>query len=78
MAIDYSLLVVFRWREERARGETGDAAVVGAMRTAGHAVAVSGVTVGIGLLAMVVVPVPFIRSIGFGGLMIPIVSVPPR
>jgi RND superfamily putative drug exporter len=45
------------------------------MQTAGHAVAVSGVTVGIGLLAMVVVPVPFIRSIGFGGLMIPIVSV---
>ena len=45
------------------------------MKTAGHAVAVSGFTVGIGLLAMVVVPVPFIRSIGFGGLMIPIVSV---
>jgi putative drug exporter of the RND superfamily len=75
VAIDYSLLVVFRWREQRAKGETGEAAVVAAMRTAGHAVAVSGFTVGIGLLAMVVVPVPFIRSIGFGGLMIPIVSV---
>ena len=75
VAIDYSLLVVFRWREQRAGGATGEAAVVAAMGTAGHAVAVSGVTVGIGLLAMVVVPVPFIRSIGFGGLMIPIVSV---
>jgi RND superfamily putative drug exporter len=75
VAIDYSLLVVFRWREQRANGETGEAAVVEAMKTAGHAVAVSGFTVGIGLLAMVVVPVPFIRSIGFGGLMIPIVSV---
>ena len=75
VAIDYSLLVVFRWREQRADGQTGEAAVVAAMRTAGHAVTVSGVTVGIGLLAMVVVPVPFIRSIGFGGLMIPIVSV---
>jgi putative drug exporter of the RND superfamily len=75
VAIDYSLLVVFRWRERRAAGETGEAAVVAAMGTAGHAVAVSGFTVGIGLLAMVVVPVPFIRSIGFGGLMIPIVSV---
>jgi putative drug exporter of the RND superfamily len=75
VAIDYSLLVVFRWREQRAKGETGEAAVVEAMKTAGHAVAVSGFTVGIGLLAMVVVPVPFIRSIGFGGLMIPIVSV---
>ena len=75
VAIDYSLLVVFRWREQRAAGESGDAAVVAAMGTAGHAVAVSGITVGIGLLAMVVVPVPFIRSIGFGGLLIPIVSV---
>ena len=75
VAIDYSLLVVFRWREQRAAGETGERAVVAAMETAGHAVAVSGITVGIGLLAMVVVPVPFIRSIGFGGLMIPIVSV---
>src|SRR6201996_619403 len=75
VAIDYSLLVVFRWREERSRGRTGEDAVVAAMGTAGHAVAVSGFTVGIGLLALVVVPVPFIRSIGFGGLMIPIVSV---
>ncbi|MGE4427966.1 MAG: MMPL family transporter [Solirubrobacteraceae bacterium] len=75
VAIDYSLLVVFRWREERARGRTGDDAVRVAMRTAGRAVAISGVTVGIGLLALVVVPVPFIRSIGFGGLLIPVVSV---
>jgi putative drug exporter of the RND superfamily len=75
VAIDYSLLVVFRWREERAHGHSGDEAVVRAMTTAGHAVAVSGFTVGIGLLAMVVVPVPFIRSIGFGGLLIPVVSV---
>jgi RND superfamily putative drug exporter len=75
VAIDYSLLVVFRWREERAAGRQGTDAVEAAMRTAGRAVAVSGVTVGIGLLALVVVPVPFIRSIGFGGLLIPIVSV---
>ncbi|MDO9409610.1 MMPL family transporter [Patulibacter sp.] len=75
IAIDYSLLVVFRWREERAAGREGPEAVEAAMRTAGRAVAVSGVTVAIGLLALVVVPVPFIRSIGFGGLLIPIVSV---
>ena len=75
VAIDYSLLVVFRWREERAAGRDGPDAVAAAMRTAGRAVAVSGITVGIGLLALVVVPVPFIRSIGFGGLLIPIVSV---
>jgi RND superfamily putative drug exporter len=75
VAIDYSLLVVFRWREERARGLAGDGAIVAAMGTAGRAVAVSGLTVAIGLLALVVVPVPFIRSIGFGGLLIPLVSV---
>jgi RND superfamily putative drug exporter len=75
VAIDYSLLVVVRWREERARGAGDDEAVRTAMATAGHSVAVSGVTVAIGLLALVAVPVPFIRSIGFGGMLIPLVSV---
>ena len=45
------------------------------METAGHAVVFSGTTVAIGLLALVVLPVPFIRSIGFGGMLIPLVSV---
>jgi RND superfamily putative drug exporter len=75
VAIDYSLLVVVRWREERAHGLPGDEAVVRAMQTAGRAVVFSGTTVAIGLLAMVVLPLPFLRSIGFGGLLIPLVSV---
>ncbi|WP_445151108.1 MMPL family transporter [Baekduia sp. Peel2402] len=75
VAIDYSLLIVIRWREERARHDDNLAAIRTAMRTAGHSVAVSGLTVAIGLLALVVVPVPFIRSIGFGGLLIPLISV---
>ncbi len=75
VAIDYALLIVVRWREERARGVENDQAVDQAMGTAGRAVAVSGVTVAIGLLALVVVPVGFIRSIGFGGLLIPLISV---
>jgi putative drug exporter of the RND superfamily len=75
VAIDYSLLIVVRWREERALGASDADAVQTAMRTAGHSVVVSGLTVAIGLLALVVVPVPFIRSIGFGGLLIPLVSV---
>ena len=45
------------------------------MKTAGHAVLASGVTVAISLLALVVVPVPFLRSMGFGGMLIPLVSV---
>jgi RND superfamily putative drug exporter len=75
VAIDYSLLVVVRWREERAQGHTGDEAVMRAMSTAGRAVVFSGTTVAIGLLAMIVLPLPFLRSIGFAGMLIPLVSV---
>src|SRR5262249_22763146 len=50
VAIDYSLLVVSRWREERSHGRSGDEAVQRAMETAGRAVIFSGITVGIGLL----------------------------
>jgi RND superfamily putative drug exporter len=64
VAIDYSLLLVTRWREERDHGRDNHEAVVVAMETAGHAVVFSGVTVAIGLLAIVVLPVPFMRSMG--------------
>jgi RND superfamily putative drug exporter len=75
VAIDYSLLVVVRWREERAHGREGDEAVIKAMETAGRAVVFSGTTVAIGLLAMIVLPLPFLRSIGFAGMLIPFISV---
>jgi RND superfamily putative drug exporter len=75
VAIDYSLLLVSRWREERAHGRSNEDAVVVAMQTAGHAVFASGVTVAISLLALLVVPVPFLRSMGVGGMLIPLVSV---
>ncbi len=75
VAIDYSLLVVSRWREERAHGRDNTEAVVVAMKTAGHAVLASGVTVAISLVALLVVPVPFLRSMGIGGMLIPLVSV---
>jgi RND superfamily putative drug exporter len=74
VSIDYALLVVSRWREERAHGRSGDEAVQRAMETAGRAVVFSGTTVAIGLVAMVALPVPFLRSIGYGGLLIPLVS----
>jgi RND superfamily putative drug exporter len=75
VAIDYSLLLVSRWREERAHGRTNEQAVVVAMKTAGHAVLASGVTVAISLLALLIVPVPALRSVGVAGLLIPLVSV---
>jgi len=75
IAIDYSLLLVTRWREERQRGRDNHAAVIVAMQTAGHAVVISGLTVAIGLLSLVALPVPFLRSVGVGGALIPLASV---
>ncbi|MDQ3481147.1 MAG: MMPL family transporter, partial [Actinomycetota bacterium] len=75
VAIDYSLLLVSRWREERAHGRSDEEAVIVAMKTAGHSVLASGVTVAISLIALLVVPVPFLRSMGIGGMLIPLVSV---
>jgi RND superfamily putative drug exporter len=74
VAIDYSLLIVTRWREERAHGRDNDDAVVAAMATAGRAVILSGLTVAIGLLSLIVLPVPGLRSVGYGGMLIPLVS----
>jgi putative drug exporter of the RND superfamily len=75
VSIDYSLLVVSRWREERAHGHDGEEAVQRAMETAGRAVVFSGLTVAIGLFALVALPLPFLRSMGYGGLLIPLTSV---
>ena len=75
VAIDYALLVVVRWREERTHGLDNEAAVVRAMETAGRAVVFSGTTVAVGLLALVALPLPFLRSVGYGGMLIPLVSV---
>jgi RND superfamily putative drug exporter len=75
VAIDYALIVVVRWREERAHGHEGDEAIVRAMNTAGRAVVFSGTTVAVGLLALVALPVPFLRSVGYGGMLIPLISV---
>jgi putative drug exporter of the RND superfamily len=74
VAIDYSLIIVTRWREERARGRENHDAVIAAMGTAGRAVLLSGLTVAIGLLALVVLPVPGLRSVGYGGMLIPLIS----
>jgi RND superfamily putative drug exporter len=75
IAIDYSLLIVTRWREERRAGSSNDDAIVTALLTAGRSVVFSGLTVGIGLFALVVLPIPFLRSLGYGGLLIPLVTV---
>ncbi|TML28929.1 MAG: MMPL family transporter [Actinobacteria bacterium] len=75
VAIDYALLMIFRFREELAAGEDLETALTETMTHAGRSVIVSGTTVAVGLLSMVILPLPFIRSIGIGGMLIPAVSV---
>ena len=76
LAVDYSLLIVQRFREEIA-GETSsvDDAIVRTMATAGRSVILSGVAVAIGLSAVLIMPVPFIRSMGIAGVVVPLVSI---
>jgi RND superfamily putative drug exporter len=75
VAIDYALLMIFRFRDELREGEDVETAIVETMTHAGRSVIVSGSTVAVGLLSMIILPLPFIRSIGIGGMLIPAVSV---
>jgi putative drug exporter of the RND superfamily len=75
IAIDYSLLIVYRFREELGRNGSRDDAIVRTMSTAGRAVIFSGATVAIGLALLLFMPSPFMRSMGVGGFLIPLVSI---
>src|SRR5215471_10501883 len=75
VAIDYALLMIFRYRDELRDGKDVETALVETMTHAGRSVIVSGSTVAVGLLSMILLPLPFIRSIGIGGMLIPAVSV---
>ncbi|MCK9927682.1 MMPL family transporter [Frankia sp. Mgl5] len=68
LAIDYGLFMTGRFREEIARGLGVEDAIVRTTATAGHTVAVSGVTVAVSLSGLLIFPMPFLRSMGFGGL----------
>ena len=75
LAIDYALVIIFRFRDELRDGEDVETALVQTITHAGRSVIVSGSTVAIGLLALVALPLPLIRSMGIGGMLIPAVSV---
>src|SRR5215510_3432855 len=75
IAVDYSLLIVYRFREELGKGGSNDYAIVRTMATAGRAVIFSGATVAIGLALLLFMPLPFMRSMGVGGFLIPLVSI---
>jgi putative drug exporter of the RND superfamily len=75
LAIDYSLFIVSRYREELRRGRTVGEAVERAVGTAGKAVAFSGMAVAIGLSGLLLFVAPAMRSIGIAGALVVLCSV---
>lgn len=75
LGIDYALLVVSRFREALKSGEGVQQAVGETVRTAGRAVAISGLTVAIGFAGLLATPVLDSRSMGVGGFLVALVSV---
>ena len=75
LAIDYSLFIVSRFREELRRGRTVAEAIERTVATSGKAVAFSGVAVAIGLSGLLLFEAPAIRSIGIGGSLVVLCSV---
>jgi uncharacterized membrane protein YdfJ with MMPL/SSD domain len=74
IAVDYSLLMVYRYREEHRTQPSREEAVVRTMETAGRAVVFSGTAVAVGLALLLFMPLPFMRGFGVC-LAIPLVSV---
>lgn len=68
LAIDYSLFIVSRFREEMRQGRTPHQAVERAVATAGRTVAFSGLTVALSLAALLVFPIAFLRSFAYAGV----------
>lgn len=75
VGIDYSLLVVTRFREELNNGFNAREAAVHTFRTAGHAVLTSGMTVVVGFAALLLTPLSETRSVGIAGLAVVAVAV---
>ena len=75
LAIDYSLFIVSRYREELRRGRSVEVAVQRAVATSGKAVAFSGIAVAIGLSGLLLFAAPAIRSIGIAGALVVLCSV---
>ena len=75
LGIDYTLLMVSRFREALAAGHAGSQASLIAARQAGHTLLISASTVAIGFLALLTVPISEIRSIGIAGFLVAGISV---
>ncbi|MEP9382094.1 MMPL family transporter [Nocardioides cheoyonin] len=74
LGIDYSLLIVYRYREQLRAGDEPAAAVRHTMQTAGRAVLFSALTVALSLAAMLVFPVYFLRSFAYAGVAVVVLA----
>ncbi|MCE7081801.1 MMPL family transporter [Streptomyces sp. ST2-7A] len=68
LAVDYSLFIVTRYREELARGHDVGGAISRSLRTAGRTVLFSALTVALSLSALLVFPMMFLRSLAYAGI----------
>ncbi|OHT81422.1 MMPL family transporter [Mycobacteroides saopaulense] len=68
LAIDYSLLIISRYREEVSAGKPRDEALVLTMTTAGRTVLFSALTVALALVALILFPMYFLKSFGYAGV----------
>ncbi|MBU3643113.1 MAG: MMPL family transporter [Candidatus Nanopelagicaceae bacterium] len=75
LGIDYSLLMVNRFREELHNGKEIDEAVVTTVKTAGKTVFYSGLTVAVTLGSMVVFPQSFLKSFGYAGVSVVLIAI---
>jgi putative drug exporter of the RND superfamily len=74
LAVDYSLLVISRFREERAAGQELPEAIERTLATAGRTVTFSGLTVAAALCGLLVFAEPFLRSLAWGGIGVVLVA----
>jgi RND superfamily putative drug exporter len=75
LAIDYSLLMVSRYREELGRGQEPAAAVLRSVQTAGRTIVFSGATIVAALAVLLIFPMYFLRSFAYAGIGVVLVSV---
>jgi RND superfamily putative drug exporter len=68
MAIDYSLFIVSRFREEMEGGLEPPEAIARTLSTAGRTVVISGITIALALASLLIFPQVFLRSMGLGGI----------
>ncbi len=74
MGVDFSLFLLSRWREERARGLAPDAAVAVAVRMAGRSILFSGLTTAATLAALLLFDYPLLRSLAVAGFVVVVLA----